>query len=236
MPEEIIILSITAASIAFFHTLLGPDHYLPFVVMAKARKWSIAKTALITFCCGAGHVISSVILGFAGITLGVALDNLVQIESYRGDIAAWALIAFGLVYFVWGLRKAIRKVPHNHFHNHGNGIYHSHSHDHHNEHVHAHSHEKSNITPWVLFTIFILGPCEPLIPLLMFPAAKSSLSGVLWVAFIFSAVTIITMCALVLISSFGFKFIKLGPVEKYSHSIAGASICMSGLAIHFLGL
>ena len=33
----------TAAFIGFFHTLPAPDHYLPFVVMGKARKWSIAK-------------------------------------------------------------------------------------------------------------------------------------------------------------------------------------------------
>lgn len=236
MSEDLIILSITAASIAFLHTILGPDHFLPFVVMAKARKWSINKTAIITFLCGAGHVASSVVLGFIGIGMGIAVENLVEIESFRGTVAAWALITFGLLYFVWGLRRASRQMPHNHFHNHENGIYHSHSHDHHHDHAHPHPHEKSNITPWVLFTIFVFGPCEPLIPLLMYPAAKNSYSGVVWVVFIFAAVTIITMCALVLVSSFGIKFLNLGRFEKYTHSMAGASICLSGLAIQFLGL
>ncbi|MDH3975681.1 MAG: sulfite exporter TauE/SafE family protein [Deltaproteobacteria bacterium] len=236
MPDEIIILSFTAASIAFLHTLLGPDHYLPFVVMAKARRWSIVKTAMITFLCGAGHVAGSVILGLIGISLGLAVDGLIEIESFRGIVAAWLLITFGLIYFVWGLRKAVRKVPHNHFHSHENGIHHSHYHHHHKDHVHAHTQEKSNLTPWVLFTVFILGPCEPLIPLLIYPAAKSSYLGVVWVTFVFGAVTIVTMCAFVLVSSFGIKFLNLGRFEKYSHSMAGASICLSGLAIHFLGL
>ena len=51
MNYEIIILSITALSIGFFHTLLGQDHYLPFIVMSKARNWKIIKTLSITFLC-----------------------------------------------------------------------------------------------------------------------------------------------------------------------------------------
>ena len=38
----------TAAVIGLFHTLLGPDHYLPFIAMTKARRWSTARTALVT--------------------------------------------------------------------------------------------------------------------------------------------------------------------------------------------
>jgi len=33
MSNELMILLVTAASIGFFHTLLGPDHYLPFIVI-----------------------------------------------------------------------------------------------------------------------------------------------------------------------------------------------------------
>ena len=41
--KELTVLLISAASIGFFHTLFGPDHYLPFIVMGKARKWSVKK-------------------------------------------------------------------------------------------------------------------------------------------------------------------------------------------------
>ena len=70
MPEELAVLSVTAASIALIHTLLGPDHYLPFIVMARARRWSMRKTACVTLLCGAGHVLSSVLLGGVGIAAG----------------------------------------------------------------------------------------------------------------------------------------------------------------------
>lgn len=99
MPEEYAVLIVIAASIGFLHTLLGPDHYLPFIVMARARQWSLLKTAWITFMCGLGHVASSVLLGIVGIALGIAVSKLEGIESFRGDLAVWALIAFGLVYF-----------------------------------------------------------------------------------------------------------------------------------------
>ena len=48
MTDELSILIIAAASIAFFHTILGPDHYLPFIVMSRSGKWSIRKTTWIT--------------------------------------------------------------------------------------------------------------------------------------------------------------------------------------------
>jgi nickel/cobalt transporter (NicO) family protein len=38
MSQELTVITITAASIGLFHTLMGPDHYLPFIVMARARK------------------------------------------------------------------------------------------------------------------------------------------------------------------------------------------------------
>ena len=153
MTKEFDALAITAASVAFFHTLFGPDHYLPFIMMSWAKKWSSLKTAVITFFCGIGHVGSSVVLGFIGIALGWALKGLVDIESFRGNIAAWLLVAFGLGYMVWGLRQAIRNKPHKHIHPHVDKIVHTHVHSHQDGHVHVHDEETAvNITPWILFS------------------------------------------------------------------------------------
>jgi hypothetical protein len=40
MTIDLGLLILTAASIGFVHTLLGPDHYLPFVAMSAARRWA----------------------------------------------------------------------------------------------------------------------------------------------------------------------------------------------------
>ena len=243
MNNEIILLSISAATIGFIHTLFGPDHYLPFIVMSKARKWSLWKTSILTVICGIGHVGSSIVLGILGIAFGIGVSKLEKFEGIRGNIAAWAFIVFGFVYLVWGLWRAYKNKPHKHFHAHGD-LVHEHEHNHNtlDEHIvekHNHHHQttkKANITPWILFTVFVLGPCEPLIPLFIYPAAQHNKAGVFFVSFIFSAVTIITMLAMVLIFSSGLKALPFGKLERYTHAIAGATIFLSGCGIVFLGL
>lgn len=237
MTAELNALIITAASIAFFHTILGPDHYLPFVMMSWARKWSVLKTTLITLLCGLGHIGSSVLLGMVGVTLGVAVKKLEIVESFRGNLAAWLLIAFGLVYFVWGLRRAYRKKSHVHNHTHASEAAHAHLHSHHAEHAHVHDDKTTpSITPWALFVIFVFGPCEPLIPILMYPAAKNSLFGLLVVTCVFGVITIATMLGVVLLSRAGVNLFQLTRLGRFAHVIAGATICLCGLAIQFLGL
>jgi len=237
MTQELQVLLLTAASIGFIHTLIGPDHYLPFIMMAKAGKWSYRKTIAITVWCGIGHVAGSIILGFIGIAAGLALSRLEFIEGFRGDIAVWVLIAFGLVYMVWGLRKAWRNIPHSHKHMHEDGTIHDHEHIHHDAHTHLHPDSKQRtITPWVLFTIFVLGPCEPLIPLLMYPAAMHSAIGVWAVSLVFGVATVGTMTAIVALAYAGLKPLRAAFLEKYMHALAGFTLLLSGLAIQFLGL
>ncbi|MFH1380414.1 MAG: sulfite exporter TauE/SafE family protein [bacterium] len=237
MSNDIYILSIAAVSIGFLHTVFGPDHYLPFIVMSRARSWSLPKTLLITFFCGIGHIASSVIIGLIGISLGIAVMKVEAFEIFRGNLAAWLLIGFGLAYTIWGIHQAIKNKPHSHLHAHGEDDFHHHSHAHSDNHVHVHDKlPKKNITPWVLFTIFIFGPCEPLIPILMYPAAKINLLGLLLVTLLFGTATIGTMLSIVTASSFGIQRIPLGRFERFTHALAGSTILASGLAIQFLGL
>lgn len=236
MTDSIGLLSATAVSLGFIHTLLGPDHYLPFIVMSQARQWSIRKTMFITFLCGIGHVLSSVLLGLLGIAVGISVSKLVSVESFRGNIAAWLFIAFGLVYMIISARNVLKNRKHDHPHFHYGGHKHAHEHDHHQEHTHVHQEGSFRSTPWVLFIIFVFGPCEPLIPILMYPAAENNISGAVMVASLFSVVTIGTMMSVVFIFKLGLNKVNLKPVEKYSHVIAGAVIFFSGIAIQFLGL
>jgi len=236
MEGSTLLLAGTAVTVGFIHTLIGPDHYVPFIVMGEARQWTIRKTMLITFICGVGHVLSSVVLGLIGIAAGISLSKLEFFESFRGNIAAWLLVAFGLVYMLISLRLLYRKKKHAHAHHHTDGTDHEHEHNHFSGHSHIHAEDKKNMTPWILFLIFILGPCEPLIPIVMYPAAENNMSGVILVSLLFSVVTITTMMSIVLAFKLGFSRINLRPLERYVNVIAGAIIMVSGLAIQFLGL
>ena len=237
MSKDLGALVILAGWLGLIHTILGPDHYLPFIMMSWARKWSGLKTAVITILCGLGHIVSSVVLGMIGVSLGLVLNKLTAVESVRGNIAAWLLIAFGLAYFVWGFRRACRKRHHAHSHFHLSEDTHSHAHGHLGEHAHVHESKAAvSIAPWALFVIFVFGPCEVLIPVLMYPAAEHGVFGVLVVTLVFGAATIATMLGAVLISRAGVSFLPLAKAERFTHAIAGATICLCGLAIQFLGL
>jgi ABC-type nickel/cobalt efflux system permease component RcnA len=236
MTPEINVLALSAAAIAFVHTLLGPDHYLPFVAMAKARGWSLQKTIRVTLICGAGHLGGSVLLGIAGIMLGIQLASLEWLESVRGNLAAWLLIGFGLAYLAWGLGQAYRNRPHSHRHSH-DGVVHEHVHSHHRDHAHVHDQQDrpGSLAPWLIFVIFVLGPCEPLIPLLMYPAARESFVGVLMVTGVFGLVTVLTMTLIVAFAVAGLGAVRFNRFERFGHALAGSAILGCGLAIVFLG-
>lgn len=240
MTGELSLLIGAAASIAFVHTLIGPDHYLPFVAMAKARGWSLARTLRITLWCGLGHLAGSVGLGLLGIAFGAQLARLEWIEAVRGEAAAWLLVGFGLAYMAWGLRRAWRKRPHGHWHQHG-AFAHTHEHTHEGDHAHVHNDvkgeaAKKSITPWVIFVIFVLGPCEPLIPLLMYPAATHSVVGVLAVTTVFGLVTVLTMLLAVWATSVGLSQLHFGRLARFDHALAGFAVFSCGLAIMVLGV
>ena len=98
MPDAIqttTVLLGTAASLAIVHTLIGIDHSLPLAALGRARGWALGRTLLVTGVCGAGHVASSIVIGAAGVGLGVATDSLLRIELVRGELAAALLLGFG---------------------------------------------------------------------------------------------------------------------------------------------
>ena len=225
-------LIVAAGSIGLVHTLIGPDHYLPFIAMSRAGQWSLRKTIRVSFLCGLGHVGSSVVLGVLGAQLAVGVGELVGIESVRGDLGTWLLVAFGFAYMVWGIRRAIRGQVHMHAHVHENGTVHSHAHNHQTDHAHVHAGTgRSVMTPWILFTIFVFGPCEPLIPLLMYPALRHGWGPMLLVAGVFSLATLATMLMLVLAGVVGVNRLRLGAFERYTHALCGLAVLACGGAM-----
>ncbi len=242
MTAELGILLMTAVSVGFLHTILGPDHYVPFVAMARSNGWSPRKTFFVTSLCGLGHIVGSVLIGAVGLILGTVILHLEALESFRGDTAAWLLIGFGLAYLTWGILRAVRDVPHTHVHSHADGIEHSHLHRHDLQHRHLHDvttveeddqRPASHVTPWVLFLIFAFGPCEVLIPLLMYPAAEANFAAIVAVVLAFALTTVLTMVTAVMLIVFGLKFVRFPDLHPYSHAIAGSAVLLCGVLVKF---
>lgn len=199
---------IAALLTAVIHTVMGPDHYLPFIAIAKSRDYSLKKTLFWTFICGLGHIASALLLALLFIYFShwLSKENFLWLEENRGDIAAYALIGLGAAYLLWALR-----------------------------HRFAHQHQipdmqDKNISVWVLFIIFVLGPCEALLPILT-ASSVLGISAVISCTLIFSIATIATMMLCVTLGMLGISTLRFKSLENYAHEIAGGTIMACGLAI-----
>lgn len=134
MNEFFWTLPLAAATVGALHTL-APDHWMPFAALARARGWTPVRALRTTVICGLGHVTVSAILGVAALWIGLGVAEL--IGGKLASLAPTLLMAFGVVYMLWGLRP------------------------------HRHRHEKQGVTEGALFVLFSSDPCVALIPLIL---------------------------------------------------------------------
>ena len=237
----------TAASLAIVHTLIGIDHSLPLAALGRARGWALGRTLLVAGVCGAGHVTSSVVLGAAGVGLGIATDLLLRIESFRGEMAAALLLAFGLAYTAWALwprphGRGGKNTPATRDQT-GDGLAREPAATPRDEARPAAGGRRAGDirggTAWALFVIFVLGPCEPLIPLMVVPGLAGNWLGVAAVAAVFGLLTIAVMLAAVTAAWHGLRCISRPTPHhrgRLPHAAAGLVVTASGAAVLWLGL
>jgi nickel/cobalt exporter len=208
-------LALAAITVGSLHTL-APDHWVPFAALARARGWSAGRTARITFACGFGHVTVSALLGLVGLAFGLTM---VRAFGERMEaVAGLLLIGFGLVYGIWGLRKAAGRRLHGHAHAH-----------------YDHVHDASRATARTLFLLFSADPCVAVIPLL-FAAAPLGAARTAGVVLLYEAATIGTMVALVLPARAGASSIRARWLDHWGDAAAGAIIAAVGITVTALGI
>ena len=207
-------LVLTAATVGSLHSI-APDHWVPFAAVARARGWSASRTARVTLLCGFGHVTVSVLMGLLGLGLGLSVLEVFgrRLETLAGVL----LVAFGLVYGSWGLRRALGRRVHGHPHAH-----------------YDHVHDPSRITAWALFLLFSADPCVAVIPLIL-AAAPLGAAKVVALVVVYEAATLGAMIALVLPARAGVQVIRAGWLDRYGDAAAGALIAAVGLLVTGLG-
>jgi nickel/cobalt exporter len=210
-PVPDLVLPASAALIALVHTVIGVDHVVPFVALSRARGWSLRRTLGITAVCGLAHTGSSVLLGLGGVALGLGLDPLIGAETSRANLAAWLLIALGLAWTGWGVWR-LKSV------------------------AHTHRHAAAPLAVSALVAVFIVGPCEPLVPLMMAPTVTADWTALALVTSVFSVVTVATMVALVALASVSLRRLTLGAFERYGDILAGGAIALTGVLMATLPL
>jgi hypothetical protein len=208
------LLAAGAVTLGSLHTL-APDHWVPFAALARAQGWSRGRTARITALCGFGHVTVSVLLGVLALVFGLEMLKLVgeRMEAIAGVL----LVAFGLAYALYGLRRTAGTHVHGHRHAH-----------------YDHVHEPQKMTPWALFLLFSADPCVAVIPILFAAAPLGALRTIVVVS-AYELATIGTMVALVLPAAAAARRITGHWVERYGDAAAGLVIASVGVLVAALG-
>ncbi len=201
---------IMAFAVGALHAL-APDHWFPFVAIAKAQKWSNRKLSVTVFLAGLAHVLSAFLIGLAGMLLvKISFEQMTVWEKSRADVFSFLLIGFGIAYLIWAVKQwnANRLETD----------------------VKAH-----RISKGFLFVLLILGPCEPLVPFI-FLGAQEGLSTILTLFLVFSVATVGTMLVTAYAAVRGLSFIRTPRLQRYSHLIAGFSIVFIGIIVRVLGV
>ncbi len=230
-------IAITGFTVAFFHAAM-PTHWLPFVLVARARQWSRAKTLGVTAFAGLGHVALTSLIGLAIAWFGFQIDH--EIGEAFPLIAGAVLIGVGLYYLWRQLRgKGIchHPIPGGHHHA-------SEACGHETEHSHwEHELQDSELVSkrrgdfaaiGGLFLMLTLSPCEAFLPVYLSGVQFGwtgffVLSGILAVAAL-AGMTLVTWLALA-----GLDRFKVRHFERREAGTIGTLFCVLGVVVIAVG-
>jgi nickel/cobalt transporter (NicO) family protein len=222
----------TGFTVAFFHAAI-PTHWLPFVLVARARGWGRGKAIAVLALAGLGHVGLMSALGLAVAWFGFQLEEKV---GWFPWFASGLLFAFALFYF-WRQWDGTGIC-----HHHAPGSHHQASEHCADEHEHSHWQEELADSPLVsaqagdwtavggLFVMLTLSPCEGFLPIYLsgvqFGWRGFIVLSVILAAATFAAMTLFTWLALV-----GFDRFRLKTFERYEAGLLGTLFAVLGVVI-----
>lgn len=223
----------TGFTVAFFHAAI-PTHWLPFVLAARARKWTTGKTLAVTIFAGLGHVGLTTVLGLAIAWFGFQLDE--KLGRAFPWTAGGALILIGLYYiFRQLLGKGIchHAVPGSEHHASeecGTETEHSHW---------EHELEGSDIvsarrSDWAaiggLFLMLTLSPCEGFLPVYL-SGVKFGWHGFIVLSAILALGALAGMTLFTSLALVGLARFKVRYFERWEAGLLGTLFCVLGAVI-----
>ena len=196
-------LMVGALTISMIHAIL-PDHWLTFVLVGSAQRWSRSKIMRLVFLAGSGHVLMTTLLGIAtaSIAKGI-LPFLGHLEKY---VPSGILMTLGLIYILLG---AAHKGDYDHP---------------------LKSGLSNKATEASLFLMLTLSPCEAMIPL-FFMASTLGWNSLLILSVVAMLGTISGMLVLTYLSLIGYKRIHFPWMEKNERTVLGVILLALGVFV-----
>jgi putative Mn2+ efflux pump MntP len=199
-------LAVGALFISLAHAFL-PTHWLPFVLVGRARKWTKGRIMAVAAIAGLGHVLATIVIGFFIFLLGF------KIAEHAGHsvhiISGLFLIGIGVLFCA------------NHFLHH---------------HHHAGPHEKEFVTDKAailsLFGLLTFSPCEAILPVFLAAGTVGWKTVVPLLAIILVG-TVGVMLLLVYLAASGMERIQSKLLETCEYLIVGLILIILGVLVIF---
>jgi nickel/cobalt exporter len=224
-------IAITGFGVAFFHAAI-PTHWLPFVLTARAQRWSHTRTLAITALAGSGHVLCTALLGLFIAWFGIVLNK--KIGDWFPHLAGGMLLLLGLFYI---FRQIVTK-GHPHKHLVGGHPHASDTHDHPpsrsygvaGEHIGRTKPVSDRVAIMSLLAMLTFSPCEAFLPIYA-SGVRYGWSGFALLTVILSVGCVAGMVIFTALTLAGVRRIKLGLLEKYESGMMGVLLCVIGVLV-----
>lgn len=216
-------------TVAFFHAII-PTHWLPFVLVARARQWSRSKTLAVSAFAGLGHVALTSLLGLVIAWFGFQLDE--HAEELFPKIAGSVLLAIGVFYF-W--RQWSGRVLHHHTpggqHQPSEHCGHEHDHSHWDDELKDTSLVSRKSGDWAaisgLFMMLTLSPCEGFLPVYL-SGVQFGWRGFVVLSLILAVGTLAGMLVFTWLTLVGLEKIQVQKFERYEAALLGTIFTLLG--------
>ena len=196
-------LTATGFSVAALHAAL-PTHWLPFVVIGRARGWSRRRTLGAVALAGGGHILATTVLGIGLARFGWEINE-------RFDAAFhWAVAALLVGLGAWLAFRA----PHGHGCDHCEGRK-------------LIPEPTDRAALWGLVLTLTLSPCELFLPVYL-TAAPYGWPGIAWLSAVLAVATLTGMITLTWLTLRGAA--RLRWLDRLDHRVLGGLLALLGVA------
>ncbi|KQY29624.1 hypothetical protein ASD21_04605 [Caulobacter sp. Root1455] len=195
----------TGFAVAFLHAAL-PTHWLPFVLVGRAQKWTTVRTLGVTLLAGLGHVGLTILLGLAVVAAGLVAQP--HVGGSFHWIVGGLMAAIGVFYLVRGRHRHATMDGTRKF-----------------------TSDKAAIT--ALVVLLTLSPCEAFLPYYL-AGMEHGVIGFVTLSAVLLTATSAGMLIFTGLSLAGFSRLGLDRLEQYEELILGAALIFIGAAVAFL--
>lgn len=207
-PSLLVSLLLGGFVTAFLHAAL-PTHWLPFVLVGRAQRWSLATTLWSVLAAGLAHIAVTAVVGGLIVAAGLALDR--WVAGVLPYVSAGLLFVLGLFY----LTRASLMKP-----------------------VPASGPELEAPAPtvsqaaafWGLVAVMAASPGEVLLPLYL-STAEEGLMVLALLTVVLAVGTVLGMAVFTTLARAGASILRLERWARYEGAILGLALIALGLLV-----